>query len=97
MLSMKNIIVLLYSLFLPIYSLKPTLCINCKFLIKEDILFFGDAKYGKCSRFPCNDDNYVDYLITGKQKIEYQYCSIVRKYPDMCGKEGIFYKPKRNK
>jgi hypothetical protein len=32
--------------------------------------------------------------IKKKQKIEYQYCSIVRENEDNCGQEGKFYEEK---
>jgi hypothetical protein len=46
--------------------------------------------------FPIKRDN--DYFLvngyTKKNKIEYNYCSISRKYEDMCGNEATFYKNK---
>lgn len=71
----------------------PKLCVGCKFYTKD---FFTNSKYGKCALFPIEKDK--DYfLVNGnnnKNDIEYTYCSISRKYENMCGKEGKFYKQK---
>jgi len=73
--------------------IKPKLCVDCKFFRKD---FFDEDKFGKCSLLPQIDDN--DYfLIDGKKSIintNYNYCSIARKYDNMCGKEGKLYEKK---
>ena len=42
-------------------------------------------------------DNSEDFLVTGIQNIDYNYCSIARKYDYMCGKDGKKYKNKLSK
>ena len=92
---MKNICIILFSMFLSQISATqiPKLCINCKFYKN---LLFSDSRFGQCTMFPIKRDN--DYFLvngyTKKNKIEYNYCSISRKYEDMCGNEAIFYKNK---
>lgn len=52
------------------------------------------TKFGKCTQFPIITYN-TDYLVTGiKDNTQYQYCSIVRQYDDLCGKEGKLYEGK---
>ena len=71
-------------------EIKPKLCIDCKFFIKDS---FTSNKYGKCSLFIEEEEN-DSFLVNGidNNNIKYQYCSIARKYEDMCGKKGKFYK-----
>jgi hypothetical protein len=94
-------IIIVYSFFLSIFSLKmkPNLCINCKFFIKNSILF-NDAQFGKCSFFQIEEDN-VNHLVTGSAKIKntvnYYYCSTARACSNMCGKEGVYYTSKKYK
>lgn len=89
---MKSVIIFIYSLVLPIFSLKmskPNLCINCKHFIPGTI----DNKYGKCVLFPNNGN--VDFLVTGIDNYNnYYYCTITRYYENMCGKEGKYYEIK---
>jgi len=71
------------------FSVKPKLCVNCKFFRRD---FFGD-EFGKCALF--TNEVYNDsFLVTGIREpktIDYNYCSIARKYDHMCGKEGRQY------
>ena len=90
----------LFSILLPMFSsLKenpiiplPKLCINCKFFTNS---LFTDSKYGKCSLFTKIEESKADFLVNGirtrKNKIDYTYCSIARKYDDMCGRNGTKY------
>lgn len=66
------------------------LCVNCKFFINSNI---GDNKYAKCSFFP-KEENRVNFLVTGIEDTNYNYCYIARNNEDMCGKEGKTYKKK---
>ena len=69
------------------------LCVNCKFFKSE---FFSSKEFGKCKMFPIIKEDET-FLVTGvvkKQIIEYQYCSIVRKYKEECGEEGKLYQEK---
>ena len=91
---MTYLFLILFSILLSPFSAsklipnKPKLCIDCKFFKKD--LFSN--KYGKCSLFTTEEDNKY-FLVDGidRNRIEYQYCAIARKYDDMCGKEGKFY------
>ena len=77
-------------MFLTCCSMKPNLCVNCKFFKKE---FFLSDKFGKCSLFKVVYEN-DDYLVNGKnepKKIDNYYCSIARKADTMCGKEGKLF------
>ena len=78
--------------FLPKTS-EPKLCVNCKFFKKE---FFTGNEFGKCSLFPRKerDDNFLVDGIKRNKKIEYSYCSIIRSYNDICGKEGKLFEKK---
>ena len=106
---MKYILVIICSIILPILSMKDfhmslpfaspknveitPICINCKFF-RNNILTHN--RFGKCSLFPIEDNN-EEYLVTGITNInDYSYCSIARKYDDMCGKEGKQYKNKKS-
>jgi hypothetical protein len=93
---MNYIILIFYSIILPIISLKqdkPKLCINCKYFIADN----DNGKFGKCYFFPKqNEKNY--YLVNGINHInedEYFYCSTSRDTNSMCGEEGKYYKKKR--
>jgi hypothetical protein len=37
-----------------------------------------------------------DYLVSGKQKIEYKFCLSARENEDLCGKEGKMYMERSN-
>ena len=46
-------------------------CVNCKYFVKNSFLF-SKSTFGKCSAFRKNiDSNKIDYLISGKEKKEY--------------------------
>ena len=70
-------------------------CVNCKFFVKHP---FSKSTFGKCSAFRKNLENYqlLDYLVSGKQKIEYKFCSTARENDNLCGKEGKMYIEKDN-
>jgi len=72
-------------------AFKPNLCINCKFFKKDN---FSQPKYGKCTLFPIiiEDDNYEVTGIVASNKIEYQFCSIIRRHGE-CGQEGRLFVP----
>ena len=87
-----NIILIIFSLILPVISLKqikPKLCINCKYFIPDNDI----GKFGKCSFFPTNE-NYSNFLVNGISEENYHYCSTSRQIKDMCGEEGKYYKKK---
>lgn len=68
-------------------------CVNCKHF-KSTLL--SSNIFGKCSVFPREIENKMDYLVIGKAKIEYYYCSTVRLKEDMCGPTGKYYEKKTN-
>ena len=73
--------------FIPMISALK-LCIDCKHYKNNG---FHDTKYGKCTLFPIEDDDY--YLVNGesfKQNNHY-YCSTARYSSLMCGKEGKYF------
>jgi len=92
---MKYISMIIYSiLLLPFlaYEIKPKFCIDCKFYRNS---IFSSSEFGKCKMFP--KEVYNDYfLVNGKKSDnldDYNYCSVARKFDNMCGKEGKFYEP----
>lgn len=98
---MNNIFLIICSIILSPFlankitpKITPKLCINCKFFTKD---FFNDNKFGKCLLFPTlYEDDYflVNGINNNNNKIQYNYCSISRKYKSMCGEEGKFYEKK---
>jgi len=89
---MNYIILIICSIILPVISLqkiKPKLCINCKHFITDN----NTNQYGKCLLFP-RKQGKIDFLVNGINIEHYNFCSIARDYPDMCGEEGKMYKKK---
>jgi hypothetical protein len=87
---MNYIILIFYSIILPIISVKkttPKLCINCKYFIPDN----DTGEFGKCSLFP-KKDGKINYLVNGIHEDVYFYCSTSRDTDDMCGEEGKYYK-----
>jgi hypothetical protein len=76
-------------------SNKPKFCVNCTHFRGN---FFG-SRFGKCSLFPVIEEiDNRDYLVNGNSKksiLDYKYCSIVRNYNDMCGKNGKMFEEKK--
>jgi hypothetical protein len=68
-------------------------CINCKYYQSS---FLSSSVFGKCKVFPREMDNKIDYLITGKPKTEYIYCSTARNDEDKCSPTGKYYEKKIN-
>ena len=69
-------------------------CVNCKHFVKNP---FCKDTFSKCSAFRKNVEiHHIDYLISGKEKIEYKYCSTARENKDLCGSEGKMYMEKSN-
>jgi len=86
---------ILNFLFFITSSSSEKFCVNCKFFVKHP---YNKSTFGKCSAFRKNLDNYqlLDYLVSGKQKIEYKFCSTARENDNLCGKEGKMYIEKNN-
>lgn len=87
---------ILFSFFPFIQCYKPKFCINCKYLIPDNVLG-SQSLYSRCLKFPKKSQNNVDYLVSGERKKDftiYYYCTIARDQEDMCGKEGKGYRRK---
>lgn len=89
---MKQILIAICSILLPILSLKipnAKLCIHCKHFIPHRT----DNTYAKCSAFLPSEYEIL-LLITGiEDPNHYYYCSTTRGSNYMCGKEGKQYIP----
>lgn len=87
------LLVFLAEIFSSTPTIKPKLCCDCKFFIKD---FMTMNKFGKCALFPKDHEgDNMDYLVDGvKSKADLTYCSIARRYANMCGPEGAFYEQK---
>ena len=97
---MKLNFILILSTLLSIDSIekiKQNFCINCKYIILNEI----SIQYSRCSLFPIIKNYNQDFLVTGeiiKPNIEYYPCSVAREFDDMCGKDGeMFKKMKKSK
>ena len=81
----------LLGLFLTVICTKPKLCINCKYYTNKSD-FKSNAIFGKCLLSPKKNenenDNDINFLVSGEKKFEYNYCTTSRSSEDMCGKEG---------
>jgi hypothetical protein len=88
---MKNFIQFIY--FLLSFSNAEKICINCKHFKPA---FLSDNQFGKCSVFPREMDNKIDYLVSGKPTLEYSYCSTARRDEDKCGPSGKYFEKKTN-
>lgn len=86
---------LIYSLSIFSLDVKPKLCINCKYFVKD---IFTKNEFGKCSQFIRYDDT-KNHLVTGidDRKKDLHYCTVARSYDSMCGEDGKMYKPKKEK
>ena len=62
-------------------------CINCKHFKPT----LSHPVFAKCKAFPKEVDNKIDYLVLGRPKKEYYYCSTARQDEDMCGPDGKCY------
>ena len=96
-----NIYLCLFSLFSSfsfyfVKSYKPKFCVNCKYFIQDHSLS-KMVKYGRCTKFPKENQNEMEYLITGEKNKavdSFHYCTTVRDCDDKCGKEGKYYRRK---
>ena len=53
-------------------------------------------KYGKCTKFPKENENFY-YLVNGKAETKFQdyyYCETARSVDDMCGPAGKLFESK---
>lgn len=90
---MKYFFLIICSIIFPILSLKktiPKLCINCNFFTNS---VSNDNTHGKCVLFP-QEENNVNFLVSGTEYNDYYYCTTARTYEHLCGKEGKKYKRK---
>lgn len=79
------------TFFTSIFSQK--FCVNCRFYVKSPLC---SNAFAKCSAFPEKSDNQLNYLISGKRKIDYKYCYYARENEDLCGLNGKSYMEKIN-
>jgi len=83
-------LVIFFYFFVLILSLKPKLCINCKYFLTDNKL----DKFGTCLLFPRIDNqNYL--LVNGIDDVklaDYHYCVTARGSISMCGQDGKEYK-----
>jgi len=92
---MQTIILIFFNTFFLGVSLQLKFCVNCKFAINNmDLDKYNNNKFMKCSRFPIINENNKQCLVTNISEENYNYCSIARKFNDMCGEEGKMYKKK---
>jgi hypothetical protein len=94
---MKLIQVIIYLNFLVTLSsitVKPKLCIDCKFFTKD---FFNSNEFGRCKIYPKEVDHKY-FLVDGinKNSDDYYFCCTARDYEDMCGSEGKYYEKRNN-
>ena len=77
-----------------IYSLNDKFCVNCRHFVKPGLLC--DDKYGRCRLYPKKTDmgNELNYLVSGKRKLEYRFCNFVREDEEACGSSGKYYNEK---
>lgn len=80
-----------FLLFFFISANAEKFCINCKHF-RPTIL--SHPSFAKCKAFPREADNKIDYLVLGRPKPEYNYCSIAREYESMCGQDGKYFEKK---
>ena len=86
--------ILFFILCASVVSVKPKLCVNCKFF---DVSTSVINKFGKCTLFPKEPKDEF-FLVDGIKTIEpqeYNFCSVARDFDNMCGKDGKFYEKKR--
>ena len=84
-----------------VFSFKPDktrFCYNCKHFIDSE----SGVEFGKCGAFPKIDNDYKNYLVTGKRDAyisndNYQYCGVARMASYMCGEDGSLYRVKYTK
>jgi len=88
-----TLLIISYYYFLSVNAIKPKFCIKCKFFQKD---IFTINKFGKCELFPTDKEINYSYLVDGKKDriTDYTYCSIARKFDNMCGPEAKFYEKK---
>jgi hypothetical protein len=74
------------------YVASPKFCLHCTHFIPDEI----GNQFGTCNFFPIQ---YTDssFLVRGEkkeEKVKYNYCSVARKYDNMCGEYAKHYFPK---
>lgn len=99
----SKFVFLCMTLFYNIFVTGNKFCVNCKFRINPDPIFYSHKiEFAKCKLFPKNtdlDDN-ANYLVSGENiqsEVDYNYCAVARTNDRMCGEEGAYYKPKPGK
>ena len=81
----------LLLLFVLYSSNAEKICINCKYYQQS---FLSHPVFARCKVFPRELDNKIEYLVSGRPKTEYSFCSTARQYENMCGLNGKYYEKK---
>jgi hypothetical protein len=91
---MKYIFIIIYSILTAysVTSIKPKLCIDCKFYKRN----FLNSKYSKCTALKrvVFDNSFLINGIKIKSVLDYEYCSIARTYNNLCGEDPKLYEKK---
>ena len=74
-----------------INALKEKFCVNCRHFVRAGP--FCEDKFGRCRLYPIKPEQVheMNYLVSGKRKIEYRFCSFAREDDQSCGKSGKYY------
>ena len=79
-----------------IYSSKEKFCVNCRHFVPAGP--FCEDKFGRCKLYPIKPEpemvHEMNYLVSGKRKLEYRFCSFAREDEQSCGKSGKYYTEK---
>ena len=77
------------------FNLYPKSCIDCKFYIQNDkyVGTVDEELFGKCQLFPVKHMVFsIEKTENTKLKKDFMYCSTVRSFNDMCGKNAYHFK-----
>lgn len=79
-----------FLLFVPSFAIiNQKLCIHCKYFIPDT----NSIKLSKCEMFP-KVENKLNYLVSGIEEEEYNYCVTSRGDENICGEDAKMYKKK---
>lgn len=83
------LLLIFLCMFLLADSIKPKLCINCKYFVNPPA---GINEYARCSLFLVNSPKF---LIDGVHRNQdYRHCYNAREFDDLCGKNATKFKKK---
>ena len=77
-----------------INSIKEKFCVNCRHFVRAGP--FCEDKFGRCNLYPIKPQQVheMSYLVSGKRKVEYRFCSYAREDELSCGISGKYYTEK---